>query len=82
MTDFLRKLWELARPYRVRLFLGVLTGVLSGLIGPLLIAIRMKASPTQITLEPGGQVLTFDYHAGIARLVVPRLEIHSIVMVE
>ncbi len=41
MTDFLRKLWELARPYRVRLFLGVLTGVLSGLIGPLLIATAM-----------------------------------------
>jgi subfamily B ATP-binding cassette protein MsbA len=38
MTDFLRKIWELARPYRVRLFLGVLTGVISGLVGPLLIA--------------------------------------------
>src|SRR5208282_5663951 len=41
MTDFLRKLWELARPYRTRLFLGVLTGVISGLIGPLLIATAM-----------------------------------------
>ena len=41
MADFLRKLWALARPYRVRLFLGVLTGVLSGLIGPLLIATAM-----------------------------------------
>jgi len=41
MTDFLRKLWELARPYRVRLFLGVFTGVLSGLIAPLLIATAM-----------------------------------------
>jgi subfamily B ATP-binding cassette protein MsbA len=41
MTDFLRKLWELARPYRMRLFLGVLTGVLSGLIAPLLIATAM-----------------------------------------
>ena len=41
MTDFLRKLWELARPYRARLFLGVLTGVLSGLIAPLLIATAM-----------------------------------------
>src|ERR1019366_9542507 len=38
MTDFLRKIWELARPYRVRLFVGVLTGVISGLVGPLLIA--------------------------------------------
>ncbi len=41
MIDFLRKLWELARPYRARLFLGVLTGVVSGLVGPLLIATAM-----------------------------------------
>jgi subfamily B ATP-binding cassette protein MsbA len=41
MTDFLRKIWELARPYRVRLFLGVAMGVISGLIGPLLIATAM-----------------------------------------
>jgi subfamily B ATP-binding cassette protein MsbA len=41
MTDFLRKIWELARPYRARLFLGVLAGVISGLIGPLLIATAM-----------------------------------------
>jgi ATP-binding cassette, subfamily B, bacterial MsbA len=41
MTDFLRKIWQLARPYKMRLFLGVLTGVISGLIGPLLIATAM-----------------------------------------
>jgi subfamily B ATP-binding cassette protein MsbA len=41
MTDFLRNIWELARPYKFRLFLGVLTGVISGLVGPLLIATAM-----------------------------------------
>jgi subfamily B ATP-binding cassette protein MsbA len=41
MTDFLRKIWELARPYKVRLFLGVLTGIISGLVGPLMIATAM-----------------------------------------
>ena len=41
MTDFLRKIWELARPYKLRLFLGVLTGILSGLVGPLMIATAM-----------------------------------------
>jgi len=51
-------------------------------VGPVLMAIRMKARPTQITLEPGGQALTFDYQAGMARVVVPRLEIHNIVVVE
>ncbi len=38
MTDFLSKLWQLARPYRVRLFLGVITGILAGAMAPLLMA--------------------------------------------
>ncbi|MGO9479863.1 MAG: ABC transporter ATP-binding protein [Limisphaerales bacterium] len=37
MTDFIHKLWELARPYRLRLFLGVLTGVLAGFMPALMI---------------------------------------------
>ncbi len=38
MTEFLRQLWQFARPYRLRLFLGVVTGILAGLMAPLLIA--------------------------------------------
>ena len=38
MLTFLRKIWGLAKPYKVRLFLGVLTGVISGISAPLLIA--------------------------------------------
>jgi subfamily B ATP-binding cassette protein MsbA len=41
MLAFLFKVWNLARPYRARLFLGVLTGVISGLFMPLLIATIM-----------------------------------------
>ena len=37
MLAFLFKVWGLARPYRARLFLGVLTGVISGLMQPLMI---------------------------------------------
>ncbi len=37
MSDFLLKIWNLAKKYRLRLFLGVVTGVLSGLMQPLLI---------------------------------------------
>jgi subfamily B ATP-binding cassette protein MsbA len=37
MFDFVKKIWGLARRYRVRLFIGVATGVLSGLMQPLLI---------------------------------------------
>ena len=41
MIMFLRKVWSLAKPYRVRLFLGVLTGIISGLLAPLMIATVM-----------------------------------------
>ena len=41
MLAFLFKVWSLARPYRARLLLGVLTGVISGLFMPLLIATIM-----------------------------------------
>jgi subfamily B ATP-binding cassette protein MsbA len=38
MLGFLLKVWGLAKPYRVRLYLGIITGVLSGLMQPLMIA--------------------------------------------
>jgi subfamily B ATP-binding cassette protein MsbA len=38
MFAFLRKVWGLAKPYKVRLMLGVLTGIISGLLAPLMIA--------------------------------------------
>jgi ATP-binding cassette, subfamily B, bacterial MsbA len=41
MLAFLFRVWDLARPYRTRLFLGVLTGTISGLFMPLLIATIM-----------------------------------------
>ncbi len=41
MTRFLRRVWGLAKPYRVRLFLGVLTGILTGLVSPLVIGTVM-----------------------------------------
>jgi ATP-binding cassette, subfamily B, bacterial MsbA len=41
MLAFLFKVWGLAKPYRMRLFLGVLTGVISGLMMPLLICTAM-----------------------------------------
>jgi subfamily B ATP-binding cassette protein MsbA len=41
MIAFLLKVWGLARPYRTRLFLGVLMGVLGGLTAPLTIATIM-----------------------------------------
>jgi subfamily B ATP-binding cassette protein MsbA len=37
MISFLFKIWGLARPYRWRLWLGVLTGVIAGVLEPLVI---------------------------------------------
>jgi subfamily B ATP-binding cassette protein MsbA len=39
MTDFLRRLLSLAKPYRLRLALGIAFGFLSGLVEPLLVLI-------------------------------------------
>ena len=38
MLAFLFKVWDLARPYRARLFMGVIAGVIGGLVAPLMIA--------------------------------------------
>jgi subfamily B ATP-binding cassette protein MsbA len=39
MIAFLIKIWGLARPYRGRLLLGILTGIIAGLLEPLAIAV-------------------------------------------
>jgi ATP-binding cassette, subfamily B, bacterial MsbA len=41
MLAFLFKVWSLAKPYRARLFWGVITGVINGLFMPVLIATAM-----------------------------------------
>jgi subfamily B ATP-binding cassette protein MsbA len=41
MIEFLRKIWELARPYKLRLFLGFVTGSINGLTNSLLILVAM-----------------------------------------
>jgi len=41
MLVFLGRLWKLVKPYRVRLFMGVAAGIISGLISPLLITAVM-----------------------------------------
>ena len=37
MADFLSKIWGLAKPYRVRLFIGVAAGFVNGILWPVLI---------------------------------------------
>ncbi len=53
MNDFLRKLWELARPYRGRLMLGVITGILAGVMAPLTIAtLTVVSSMVFLPVDP------------------------------
>lgn len=52
MFDFLLKIWDLAKPYKLRLFLGVATGILNGFMQPLLIATVMFVY-TAIFPSPG-----------------------------
>jgi hypothetical protein len=48
MPGFLFKVWSLARPCRARFFLGVLTGIVSGLTAPLMIGSIMKWPATVV----------------------------------
>ncbi len=51
-------------------------------VGPLDITIRTQKEPTKVTLEPGSQSLPFQYRDGEIRLTLPRLEIHSVLVVD
>jgi hypothetical protein len=51
-------------------------------MGPLDMTIRQAARPARITLEPTGTVLPFEHRDGEVHLVVPRVDIHEVVVVE
>ena len=51
-------------------------------IGPLEVTIRQTARPTKVRLEPAGMPLPFTHQDGEIRLVVPRVDIHEIIVVE
>lgn len=51
-------------------------------VGPLEVAIRQAAKPARVTLEPAGGPLPFEYREGSVRLVIPKLEIHEVIVLE
>lgn len=51
-------------------------------LGPLTVTLRMGRRPKRVLLQPAGRRLRCDYARGEAKLSVPRLEIHDIVVVE
>ena len=58
--DFLLKIWKLASKYRLRLFIGVVAGIISGLMQPLLIAtivfVVSAVFPANITAQSQSSV--------------------------
>jgi subfamily B ATP-binding cassette protein MsbA len=61
MLAFLLKVWGLAKPYRARLFLGVLAGVISGLMMPLLICTAMFVYGAVFGSGNGSQASTLPF---------------------
>lgn len=51
-------------------------------IGPLDVTIRQAARPRKIMLEPASTLLPFEYQDGEIRLIVPRVDIHEVIVVE
>jgi ATP-binding cassette, subfamily B, bacterial MsbA len=60
MSDFIRKIWGLASHYRLRLFLGVATGVISGLMQPLLMGTILflvgAVFPSAVSTSPNSAI--------------------------
>ena len=60
MSDFIRKIWGLASRYRMRLFLGVVTGVISGLMQPLLMGTILflvgAVFPSAVAMSPNSSI--------------------------
>jgi hypothetical protein len=51
-------------------------------VGPLDVTIRQTAKPARVMLEPAGTPLAFEHRDGEIHLVVPRVDIHEIIVVE
>lgn len=51
-------------------------------LGSLDVTLRLPSKPKRIHLEPGGQKLTWQFRGNEARLTLPRLDIHRVIVVE
>jgi len=51
-------------------------------VGPLTVTLRLPRKPSKLTLEPGAQPLAFEYRDGSAKLTVPSLDIHRVIVVK
>ena len=51
-------------------------------VGPLEMTVRTERKPAKIRLEPGSEILAFEYQKGMAHFIVPRVEIHHVVVIE
>ena len=51
-------------------------------VGPLTVTIRTRRKPKKVTLQPAGRALRYEFSKGAVKVVLPKLEIHDIIVVE
>ena len=51
-------------------------------VGPLSVAIRTAKRPKKVTLQPENIKLDYTFSKGQIKLMLPKLEIHNIIVVE
>ncbi|PWU13737.1 MAG: hypothetical protein C5B50_18710 [Verrucomicrobia bacterium] len=85
MFEFLRKLWDLARPYRNRLLAGIALGVIGGLFEPLVIstvvfvygAVFPSAGQSPSALVSGAPSWLRDWLVSAQQAVVQGVALHK-----
>jgi hypothetical protein len=51
-------------------------------LGPLKISLRYSGKPKRVTLQPENVTLSYTYENGIINCILPKLEIHEMVVIE
>lgn len=51
-------------------------------VGPLKIKIGSRTKPQNVTLEPTGKAIAYQYSNGKVEFTIPHLKVHDIIVVE
>jgi len=51
-------------------------------IGPLKVSVRLDKKPAKVSFEPSGKKIEMEYKNGILSIIVPRLELHEVLVIE
>jgi hypothetical protein len=51
-------------------------------LGPLKVSVRLDKKPAKVSFEPSGKKIVMEYKNGILSIIVPRLELHEVLVIE